>query len=64
MLILGASPAAAQGYGSISGTVTDPSGAAIPNAIVAATQVDTGHQAIVTSNETGSFVFTTLPPAS
>ena len=54
----------AQGYGAVSGTVTDPSGAAIPGATVTATQVDTGRQTTVTSSQTGTFVFTTLPPAS
>jgi len=53
----------AQGYGSVSGTVTDPSGAAIPNASVTATQVDTGRETTATSNQSGTFVFTTLPPA-
>src|SRR5215467_13419607 len=54
----------AQGYGSVSGTVTDPSGAAIPNASVTAIQVGTGHQTIVNSSDAGTFVFTTLPPAT
>ncbi|HSU18967.1 MAG TPA: carboxypeptidase-like regulatory domain-containing protein, partial [Acidobacteriaceae bacterium] len=54
----------AQGYGAVSGTVTDPTGASIPNATVTATQTDTGRETTVTSNQTGGFVFTTLPPAS
>jgi hypothetical protein len=54
----------AQGYGSVSGTVTDPSGAAIANATITATQVDTGRETTVTSNQSGTFVFTTLPPAN
>lgn len=54
----------AQGYGSVAGVVTDPSGAAIPNATVTATQVDTGRETTVTANQDGAFVFTTLPPAS
>ena len=54
----------AQGYGSVSGTVTDPSGAAIPNATITATEVDTGRVITVTSGDAGTFVFTTLPPAS
>lgn len=54
----------AQGYGSISGTVTDPTGAAVPNATVTATQVDTGRKTEVTSSQAGAYVFTTLPPAN
>lgn len=54
----------AQGYGAVSGTVTDPSGAAIPSASVTATQVDTGRETTVTSSQNGTFVFPTLPPAS
>ncbi|HKO19632.1 MAG TPA: carboxypeptidase regulatory-like domain-containing protein, partial [Acidobacteriaceae bacterium] len=61
---MSASSLFAQGYGAVSGTVTDPSGAAIPNATITATQVDTGRQTTVTSSQTGTFVFTTLPPAS
>jgi len=61
---LSASRLAAQGYGSVSGTVTDPSGAAIPSASVTATQVDTGRETTVTSSQNGTFVFTTLPPSS
>ena len=63
LLALSAPSLLAQGYGSVSGTVTDPSGAAIPNATITAIQVDTGHQTVVTSTSTGAFVFTTLPPA-
>src|SRR5579875_3148632 len=53
----------AQGYGSISGTVTDPTGAAVPHATIVVTQVDTGHQTTATSSDAGTFVFTTLTPA-
>src|SRR6185312_14202946 len=62
--VLSASRLHAQGYGSVSGTVTDPSGAAIPNASVTAIQVDTGRETTVTSSESGAFVLNTLPPAS
>ena len=41
LLALSASSLVAQGYGSVSGTVTDPTGAAVPNATVTATQLDT-----------------------
>jgi Carboxypeptidase regulatory-like domain len=56
--------AAAQGYGSIVGSVLDPTGAAIGNATVTATQTDTGRKTVVTSAGDGSFVFPTLQPAN
>ena len=64
LALAGAPRLLAQGYGAVSGTVTDPSGAAIPDATVTATQVDTGRETTVTSSQAGTFVFTTLPPAS
>jgi hypothetical protein len=53
-----------QGLGSISGTVTDPTGAVIPSSSVIATQSDTGAATEVKTNDRGSFVFPSLPPAS
>jgi hypothetical protein len=53
----------AQGYGSVVGTVTDATGAAVPGASVTATQTDTGRQTKVTTGGAGNFVFPTLPPA-
>jgi len=47
-------------YGSIRGTVTDPTGAAVVNALVEATNTDTGIVTRVTSNQTGSYVFPQL----
>ena len=57
LLVLSAPSLLAQGYGSVSGTVTDPSGAAIPNATITATQVDTHHQTIVTATSSRSLCF-------
>jgi hypothetical protein len=54
----------AQGFGTISGTVTDPTGAAISTATVTATQTDTGRKTVVTSSADGTFVFPTLLPSS
>ncbi|SFS11026.1 Carboxypeptidase regulatory-like domain-containing protein [Granulicella pectinivorans] len=54
----------AQGYGSISGTVTDPTGAAVSGSVVVVTQTDTGRQTTATASQSGAFVFPTLPPAS
>jgi hypothetical protein len=54
----------AQGYGSIVGTVIDPTGAAIAGATVTATQTSTGRQTVVKSGQTGAFVFPTLAPTA
>ena len=53
----------AQGYGSIVGTVTDPTGAVVGAATVTATQADTGRKTVATSGQDGTFVFPTLLPA-
>src|ERR1035441_1423820 len=55
---------AAQGYGSIVGTVTDPTGGIVASATVTATQTDTGRQTVVTTGPDGAFVFPTLLPTS
>ena len=52
----------AQGRGSISGTVVDPTGAAIPSATIALTQTGTGTTQTVQSQATGLFVFPALTP--
>jgi Carboxypeptidase regulatory-like domain len=62
-LILSAAGLHAQGYGTISGTVTDPSGAVIPGASVIATEVQTGNATTTTSARDGRFVFPTLLPS-
>jgi hypothetical protein len=46
--------------GTINGTVTDPSGAAVPKATVIATNVGTNQDVTTTSDGTGSFVITAL----
>lgn len=46
--------------GSISGTVRDPSGAAIPAAKIVATDTETGTQTTTQTNNDGSFVFSSL----
>ena len=53
----------AQGYGSIGGTVTDPSGAPVASATVKAIQTQTGREMSVASGTNGDFVFTTLLPS-
>ena len=53
----------AQGYGSISGTVTDATGAVVPGAGVTATQVGTGLALTTTSGSGGVYVFPSLAPS-
>lgn len=50
--------------GDVTGTVTDPSGAVIPNATVTLTSVDNGQVRNVTANNAGSYRFSTLQPGS
>jgi len=56
-------PLFGQEYGSISGTVLDATGAAVPGANVTVTQSDTGRQTTVTTSGSGDYVFPSLPPA-
>jgi Carboxypeptidase regulatory-like domain len=53
----------AQGYGSISGTVTDTTGAVIPGAVVTATQTATGLTLKTTTGAEGAYVFPSLAPS-
>jgi hypothetical protein len=62
-LVFSASGLYAQGYGTIGGTVTDPSGASVASATVKAIQTQTGRETVVTSGREGDFVFPTLPPS-
>ncbi len=50
--------------GDISGTVTDPSGAVVPNATVTATEAEKGLKRTSLSDNRGEYHFTALPPAS
>ena len=49
-------------YGNIFGTVTDPSGAAVPNAKVTVTDIAKGTSVSTTSNATGNYTVTHLIP--
>ncbi|MEZ5352818.1 MAG: TonB-dependent receptor [Bryobacteraceae bacterium] len=51
-------------YGSIVGTVNDPSGAAVPNAAVTATNTQTGQVRQATTNEAGGYVFAAVQPGN
>src|SRR3569833_1299005 len=48
-------------FATVYGTVTDPSGAAIPNATVTLTQPDTQVTTTKTTGDTGDFAFTFIP---
>lgn len=63
VLFMGAAPAFAQGNGTISGTVTDQTGAVIANATVKVVQAQTGLEMIAESNSDGVFVFPALHPS-
>jgi hypothetical protein len=53
----------AQGYGTISGTVSDPSGAVVTGASVVAIQIQTGATTTTDTGRDGRFVFPTLLPS-
>ncbi len=55
--------ARAQGYGSITGTVADATGAVIPDAEVTATQSGTGLQLKTTTSGAGTYAFPSLAPS-
>ena len=59
--VLVASPLVAQSTGRIGGTVTDPTGAVIPQAVVISTNAGTGAQRTVQTNQDGIFTLPDLP---
>ena len=54
----------AQGLGSISGTVTDATGAAVPAATVVLTELKTGVATTAQTHGDGLYVFSSLPPSA
>jgi hypothetical protein len=58
---LTAAPASAQYRGSMQGTVTDPTGAAIPGATLTLTDTVNGHTQTATSNSEGVYYLNALP---
>ena len=58
-----AATVSAQGFGSISGTLSDATGAVVPSATITAVQTKTGTKTIATSNASGTYVFPSMPPA-
>ena len=64
LLLPSASFAQSLTSGGVTGTVTDPSGAAVPNANVTLKNNDTGATQTTTSNSTGAYRFSLLNPGS
>ena len=52
------------GTGALTGTVTDSTGAVVPNATVTATSTDTGQTRTATTGSDGSYKFNLLPPGT
>ena len=64
-LFLGSAPALAQGVdATVSGAVTDPSGAAVAGVKVSALHQQTGIVTGASSNQAGVYVFASLPPGT
>ena len=63
-VILGAIPLVAQYRTSIQGTVTDPSGAVVPDATVTLTNNETGQAKTATTSSAGVYGFNALPPST
>lgn len=59
-----AATALAQTTASLIGNVTDPSGAAVGHCSVKVTETSTGQVRTTTTDETGAYLFTLLPPGS
>ena len=66
LVVITLAPAAllAQDTAQITGTVTDPSGAAVANAQVTITSVEQGTTRTATSNSGGEYLFAALPVGS
>jgi len=64
VLLVFSTQSLAQGYGTIAGSVTDPSGAVVASATVTATQNDTGRKTVAQSGQSGNFVFPSLLPSN
>ena len=62
-VLLAAATSHAQGFSRLVGTVTDPLGAAIPDATAVLTDVATGTTAQVSTNHSGEYVFPQVAPA-
>src|SRR5438067_811752 len=64
VLLLALSAMAQVQNGQFVGTVTDPSGASVPNAKVTVTNLGTNYSITVTTSQTGNYGASQLPPGS
>src|ERR1051326_7062427 len=67
LLMMGCVPAAlaqSAGTGALTGTVSDPSGGAIPGVTVTITNTETNQTRTTTTTQDGLYKFTLLPPGS
>ena len=67
MLLIAAAPvvlAQSAGTSGLTGTVTDPSGAAVPNVTVTLTSTDTNQARTAVTGGDGQYKFTLLPPGN
>jgi len=62
--LMGASTLLAQGGGSITGVVTDATGAVVPDATVTVTNQATGVKSTTKSTSSGNYVLNAMPPAT
>lgn len=61
-LVLSTSLLAQTDNASVSGTIKDPTGAVVPGARIVLTEERTGFERRTTTNESGLYVFTSIPP--
>lgn len=64
VILAGMPSAFGQAYGSVSGTVTDSTGAVVPNASVTATQIQTGLTVKTTTTGDGTYSLPSLAPSA
>ena len=64
IVMLAAHTAFAQGFGKITGIVTDPTGAVVRGAKITLTQVATGETTTATTGDVGTYIFPSLRPAA
>lgn len=64
VLLVGSEPVRAQGTSGLTGTITDSSGAVVPEAQVTLTNVATGFVRTATTSANGIYVFPQIPPAT
>ncbi|MBV9613387.1 MAG: carboxypeptidase regulatory-like domain-containing protein, partial [Acidobacteriaceae bacterium] len=63
-LLLAPARSWAQSTGTIQGSITDPTGAAIPDAVITVTNQDTGEKRVIKSDSVGLYSVPSLPPGT